>query len=211
MARSELALQIVESTRDHLADGVPAPEMWRSAMGAASLGLPAEVCHAINGIDLGSDIGVVAAWLAPLLPSRPVEANGLLVLLYEEGRAEVSESEVRSERAWADLTGVAGYPDDDGWIFVHRWDGGRLPALGLETLLGTLGIDGDGTAYRIVEYGLTFAYCAALVVGVLERSSAMALLGGRDRVGIASGFHDGDILVVAEVGPEGVSRRGRWC
>jgi len=48
--------------------------------------------------------------------------------------------------------------------------------------------------YGIVTYALSLIFAIGLVLEVVTGPFADALLGGHDEIGVAVGFHDGDIV-----------------
>lgn len=205
MPSTKVSVAVVDRVLELLEGGATPEHAWRETLAIAAPALPADLARRLATADLDADIAASADRLAGAVPAIPPEVDGLLVLLGREGLDDPGR-----ERATAEVTGVAGYPGDEAWIFRHRWDGFHLPAAGLGSLL--LGVDHrtDPGAHRVVDYGLVFAWCAALVVGAVERVGAPALLDTRPHLGVASGFHDGDIALVAHLGADGVERRTGW-
>lgn len=107
-----------------------------------------------------------------------------------------------------ELSGGPGWPDDPDWLSSQDWHpDGYAPTPGLRLLLD-IGGESSPDLFGVVSYAVVFVYTLGLVSAVLDTIDPMLFLNGREQLGIATGFHDGDIALLALAqGPLG--RAGR--
>jgi hypothetical protein len=132
----------------------------------------------------------------------PAHLTALWFGLYEIGPAA---SYPTGAEAALELTGGPGFPDDPEWLFKQDWHpGGHAPTPGLRSLLA-IGAASDD-AFAVVSYAVVFTYTIGLVSAALEVAGPALLMPGIEQLGIAVGFHDGDIAALGVLRAAGLDR-----
>lgn len=104
------------------------------------------------------------------------------------------------------LSGGTGFPEDPQWLFNQDWyTPGYAPTPGLASLL-PLAAPAGPDLYWLVSYAVVFAYTLGLVATTVDGLDPRVLLGERSEVGVAAGFHDGDIALAGVLSPSGLDR-----
>ena len=191
--------QIMGTAFDLIKAGSPLEVVHREVVSTAGAAVPSPCWRAIAGVDTNRDVEALAGWLVDRIcsPGVPAGLSGLWFGLYE----------VFSERgggveAAIELVGGSGFPKDEQWLFHLSRRAGFAPTPGLGELL-PLAASAAPQVRDLVAYAVVLAYAMALSVDAIEAAGVSALLGGRPLLGVAAGFHDGDIALV------GIARDGR--
>lgn len=199
---TDLARHIVEEASALVRSAAPFRAVVDRVVELGGEAMPSPVWEAIAAVDVDTDVERAAAWLLRQMEHRPPpdDLSGLWFGLYEVRGAGPGRTE-----AVLAASGGAGFPDE-GWLSKLPWDAaGYAPTPGLRSLL-PLAATADEDLRWLVGYAVVFAYTLGLTAAVLDSVDAASLLGDRKRLGIAAGFHDGDIALVGVLTPDGFDR-----
>jgi hypothetical protein len=174
-------------------------ELFQEALDVARARAPSTLWDQLGPVQLSQDAATTEQSIRQLIAQHPPpeDLSAIWFGLYEIGN---HPSETESVVA---LSGGPTYPSDN-WLFEQTWyPPGYLATPGLQPLASLASAYGDDL-FHLVTYSLTFAYAVGLVSEVLQRSSGPVLFGDHDRLGVAVGFHDGDILELGELRADGL-------
>lgn len=160
---------------------------------------PSPCWEAIAGIDTHQDVVALATWLAQLSRSAaiPPDVSGLWFGLYE-----VLPEQGEAAQAVMELAGGPGFPDQEDWLLHLTWRAGQAPLPGLGAVL-PLAAFGTPQVRELAEYAVVLTYAMALTLDAIEAARIEPFLESRPVLGIATGFHDGDIALI------GIAHNGR--
>ncbi|MDP9420227.1 MAG: hypothetical protein M3P53_08795 [Actinomycetota bacterium] len=169
-------------------------------LGAA--GAPSPVWDAVASVDTAPDVVALGRWITEKIAERspPPHLSAIWFGLYE------LETEAGATHAAIQLSGGPGFPEDPQWLFTQDWyTPGYAPTPGLASLLPLAGPAGPDL-YWLVSYAVVFAYTLGLVATTLDGLDRHVVLGQRPQLGVAAGFHDGDIALVGVLSAYGLDR-----
>lgn len=170
---------------------------------------PLALWEEFRAIDFGEDVSRATAAVVAVVGEAPPPAGLAAVWfgLYEQGNPDAENFANELTESVVALSGGTGYPDPD-WAYAQEWyPTGYLPAPGLAGLASAAAradaaseSEGQvGSAFRIATYHLAFAHSIGLAADVMRGDGGRALLASRDRLGVVSGFHDGDMAFLGEL------------
>lgn len=174
---------------------------------------PLPVWRQLRALDFEDDVRQSSEAVVRIVAEQPPPEglSAVLFLLCEFADADLTLSSTSSA---VELSGATTYPTD-GWPFGGRdvmwFPDAYLPAPGLAGLAGAAardeevrGVEPGGDAFGLATYDLAFAHALGLAADLVRGPAGASLLGGRDRLGVAAGFADGDFLLVGELTPAGL-------
>jgi hypothetical protein len=191
--------QIVSAAAGLIKAGRPLQAVHREVTRQASNVAPSRCWQAIADIDTHHDVAALATWLAQLARSGAIPADvsglwfGLCELLPERGG---------TVQAAMELAGGPGFPDQHDWLLHLTWRAGYAALPGLGAVL-PLAASGTPQVRELAEYAVVLTYAMALTLDAIEAAELEPFLESRPVLGIATGFHDGDIALI------GIARNGR--
>lgn len=200
----ECAHEVVNLTGRLVQQGQSLQVVHRAVVNHAAVALPAPCWDAIADIDTATDVDYVTDWLTTYLASveKPENWSGLWFGLYETDNAQGTTEAV------LEVEGNVGFPHDQEWLFNSLWDfAGYAPTPGLRRLI-PIAAQEPYLLQDFVSYAVVLTYTMALTADVIDRVSPSTLLEGRSLMGIATGFHNGDITMIGTVYPTGFVRSG---
>ncbi|HUR17314.1 MAG TPA: hypothetical protein VMZ51_00060 [Acidimicrobiales bacterium] len=174
-------------------------------LGIADAACPSPIWSTIASVDRNRDVRALGKWMLDKLMEhpRPARLTGLWFGLYEVGPA--GEQYPMGAEAVLKLSGGRGFPHDPDWLFKQDWyPGGYAPTPGLGSLLGIAASSQDH--FGLVSYAFVLTYSLGLVAAALDATDPSQVLQGADQVGIAVGFHDGDIAQLGVLSDSGLDR-----
>lgn len=169
---------------------------------------PSEVWSAIGDIDYLADVRALVDWIpAKLAEDPPDDLSALWFGLYEVAGPDLSRESTEAVLA---VSGGPGYPNPD-WLDDQTWyPGGYAPTPGLRSIL-PIAASGGSEIFSLASYVVVFSYVLGLVVTALGQVDRTRVLRRWARLGIAAGFHDGDIVDVGILTRTGFDRSNmRW-
>lgn len=111
------------------------------------------------------------------------------------GLYEVLPGHGETQQAMMELAGGPGFPDRDDWLFHLTWRAGYAPLPGLGSVL-PLAASGPLQVRDLAGYAVVLTYAMALALDAIEAAPIEPFLQSRPVLGIATGFHDGDIALI---------------
>lgn len=103
-----------------------------------------------------------------------------------------------------EVSGGPGFPHDPDWLFKQDWyPRGYAPTPGLRSLLAIGYASGH---FELVSHPVVLVYTISMVLDFLDAVDPRLVLDGRDQLGVAAGFHDGDIAQLGVLTPAGLDR-----
>ncbi|PLS75760.1 MAG: hypothetical protein CYG61_05495 [Actinobacteria bacterium] len=200
----DLALggELVERAMARCRDGDALEAIIADTVLHGAAGAPSPVWDAVASVDSAPDVVGLGRWVTEKIAERPPppHLSAIWFGLYE------LETKGGATHAAIQLSGGPGFPEDPQWLFKQDWyTPGYAPTPGLASLLA-LAAPAGPDLYWLVSYAVVFAYTLGLVGTTLDRLDPQALLGQRSQVGVAAGFHDGDIALVGVLEPSGLDR-----
>lgn len=202
-----LGPRLVVRAMELAAQGQSFEELFEQTLQTAEAERPSEIWSEIRAVDRGTDVDRLSRWAVQRLDEQPPppHLSALWFGLYET----MCHTHPETAEAVLEINGGPGFPDDPEWLYRQDWcPEGYAPTPGLRSLLRI----GDGRHNRdedgLVSYGIVFVYALGLVMAAIETTDPTLLLGGRVRLGIAMGFHDGDIARLGVLTSAGLDRSG---
>lgn len=201
---SDLHTQMVDAAIASVGAGKPLAEVLGDVIALAEAEVPSPAWGALAATDTEADVASGTPWLVRQFQERPMadDVDGLLFGLY------VVRSPVpgRTEAVVA-MSGGAGFPEP-AWLASQPWQtAGYVPALGLRALQ-PLTAEEDAEVRAVVAGPVVFAYALALVAAVLAGLDAPAVLGDRERMGVAVGVPGGETVVLGDLTSAGLDVSG---
>ena len=206
---SELGGVLVEHAMRLAKDGQSFDSLLNQIVTMADDSLPSPIWNTIKEVDRRSDVGAFNEWISrKLTEDAPDHLSGLWFGLYEVGGGD---RHPRTEEAVLEVSGGPGFFDDPDWLDKQSWyPGGYAPTAGLRSLL-PIGESGGEAVSEVVSYAIVFTYAVGLVLTALEEADLGQIILGRPKLGVAAGFHDGDIARLGVLTSSGFNRSGvQW-
>ena len=205
MSDSALPSQVVERAVELVSRGRPFDEIMGDVLGIVDGARPSPIWSTIASVDRSADVSALGSWTVDKVSQHPTPSRltGLWFGLYEVGPDD--EEYPTGAEAVLELSGGQGFPDDPDWLFKQDWHpGGYAPTSGLRSLLSIAASSDDH--FEIVSYAVVLAYSLGLVSAMLDTTDPSQVLRGADQLGIAVGFHDGDIALLGVLSASGLDR-----
>jgi hypothetical protein len=201
----------VERAIELLSKGQSFDDIMDDTLRIADAARPSPIWSTIASVDRNADVRALGSWSLDKLSEHPTPSRltGLWFGLYEVSRDD--EAYPTGAEAVLELSGGPGFPDDPDWLFTQDWyPGGYAPTPGLRSLLSIAASSEDH--FKLVRYAIVLTYSLGLVAAALDAIDPSQVLRGADQLGIAVGFHDGDIAQLGVLSASGLDRSSlRWA
>lgn len=205
---------LVHQACDDVRAGRSLVEVMATALDSLEEHWPIPLWEQVRAVDFREDVRLVAGAIPEIVGLSPPPKSLAAVWfgLYEIALGDGDELDLTRIASAVTLSGGTGYPGDE-WGYQQEWyPDGYLPTPGLAGLAGEAAradaaLEADGReahAYRVATFDLAFAHSLALAADVMRGPAGAVLLGEHARLGVASGFHDGDVAFLGELTPSGL-------
>lgn len=205
MRDTDLRSQVVVHAIELVAGGRSFDDIMDDTLGIADAACPCPIWSTIAAVDRSADVRALQGWMLDKLADHPEPSRltGLWFGLYEIGPVEARYP--THAEAVLELSGGPGFPDDPDWLFKQDWyPGGYAPTPGLRSLPRIAASSEDH--FGLVSYAFVLVYSLGLVAAALDATDPPRVLRGADQLGIAVGFHDGDIAQLGVLTASGLNR-----
>ncbi len=194
-----LNVEIVELAIERARARASGGEIFLDSFDVARTGAPSELWDLMEPVQVEQDAAAAEQSIRQLTSEHPPPSDLSAVWfgLYEIGDYPNDVESV------VELSGGPGFPDPD-WLFQQTWHPpGYLATPGLTPIARLASPFGDAL-FSLVTYSLAFAYSLALTCELVNGPTGTLLTDDHDQLGVAVGFHDGDILRVGALTAEGL-------